>query len=132
MSSSTSDAGIPLLTEVIPGPAPVEPKRAAPLAQAVETVKDEVAAREARAANMLEEEEWNRLEREIRERVLHQIIERIDFVLEQRVRDSLADVLQTAVEGLAADIKGGLHVSLRDVVHRAVTHEIAKLKAAKK
>ena len=132
MSSSTSDAGIPLLTEVIPGPAPAETKRAATPQTVAVAVKEDLTTLEARAAATLEDEEWDRLEREIRERVLFQIIERIDFVLEQRVRDSLADVLQTAVEGLAADIKGGLHVSMRDVVTRAVTHEIAKLKTAKK
>lgn len=132
MSSTTPDAGIPLLTEIIPGPAPADTKRAVTPQAAVDAVKDDISTLEARAAAILEEEEWDRLEREIRERVLYQIIERIDFVLEQRVRDSLADVLQTAVEGLAADIKGGLHASMRDVVTRAVTHEITKLKSAKK
>jgi hypothetical protein len=132
MSSTTSDAGIPLLTEVIPGPAPADAKHAATPQASVDAVKDDISTLESRAAAILEEEEWDRLEREIRERVLYQIIERIDFVLEQRVRDSLADVLQTAVEGLAADIKGGLHASMRDVVTRAVTHEITKLKSAKK
>lgn len=132
MSSTTPDAGIPLLTEVIPGPAPADIKRAVTPQATVDAVKDDISTLEARASAILEEEEWDRLEREIRERVLYQIIERIDFVLEQRVRDSLADVLQTAVEGLAADIKSGLHVSMRDVVTRAVTHEITKLKSAKK
>ncbi|WP_420475877.1 hypothetical protein [Noviherbaspirillum sp. ST9] len=132
MSSTTSDAGIPLLTEVIPGPAPADSKHAVTTQATIEGVKEDISTLEARAAAILEEEEWDRLEREIRERVLYQIIERIDFVLEQRVRDSLADVLQTAVEGLAADIKGGLHASMRDVVTRAVTHEITKLKSAKK
>ena len=124
MSSSTSDAGIPLLTEIIPGPAPAETRRPAPPA-----VKEEGVALAPRAANVLDEDEWNRLEREIRERVLQQIIERVDLVLEQRVRDSLADVLQTAVEGLASDIRSGLHVSIRDAVTRAVTQEIARLKS---
>jgi len=124
MSSSTSDAGIPLLTEIIPGPAPAETRHAAPAA-----VKDEDGAPATRVANVLDEEEWKRLEREIRERVLQQIIERVDVILEQRVRDSLADVLQTAVEGLASDIRSGLHVSIRDAVTRAVTQEIARLKS---
>ena len=131
MSSSISDAGIPLLTEVIPGPGPAESARAVP-APSADTIKDDIAVIAARTDGMLEEEEWNRLECEIRERVLHQIIERIDFALEQRVRDGLADVLQTAVEGLATEIRGGLHASMRDVVTRAVTHEITKLKTEKK
>jgi hypothetical protein len=132
MSTTTSDAGIPLLTEIIPGPSQADVTRAPAATAAVEQAKDGLASIEVRAAAMLEEEEWQRLENEIRERVLYEILERIDFVLEQRVRDSLADVLQTAVEGLATEIKGGLHVSIRDVVTRAVTHEITKLKSAKK
>jgi hypothetical protein len=78
------------------------------------------------------EEQWNRLEREVTERVLYQVLERIDFVLEQRVRDNLADVLQTAVERLAADIKSGLEQSLKEVVTRAVTQEITRLQTEKK
>lgn len=135
MTSPISDAGIPLLTEVIPNPAPSESKRTAsapPAAGLAKDIRDDLTTLEARAVDMLEEEEWNRLEREIQERVLYQIMERIDFVLEQRVRDSLADVLQTAVEGLAVEIKNGLHVSMHDVVTRAVTHEITKLKSARK
>lgn len=132
MSSTTPDAGIPLLTEVIASPAPADTKHAPVPQAAVDAVKDDVVNLEARAVAMLDEAQWDQLEREIRERVLLQIIDRIDFVLEQRVRDSLADVLQTAVEGLATEIKGGLHASMRDVVTRAVTHEITKLKSAKK
>lgn len=130
--SSNHDAGIPILTEVIPGPHPDEAKPAAPPPSAVATAKEDIAMIEARAAAMWEEEQWHRLEREVRERVLYQVMERIDFVLEQRVRDSLADVLQTAVDSLAAEIKDGLHHSLRDVVTRAVTHEITKLQTTKK
>ena len=131
MTTSTSDAGIPLLTEVIPGPVPAESRRNPATSRTVEPAKDPVASVEARASAMLGEDEWQRLESEIRERVLYEVLERIDFVLEQRVRDGLADALQTAVEGLAAEIKGGLHASLRDVITRAVTHEITKLKSAK-
>jgi len=79
-----------------------------------------------------DDEEWDRMEREIRERVLQQVLDRIDFVLEQRVRDSLADVLQTAVEGLAGEIKDGLHHTIKDVVTRAVAQEISRLQSSKK
>jgi hypothetical protein len=128
MSTTISDAGIPLLTEVIPASA--ETKRSAiPSPGTLEVVKIETAALEVRAAAMLEEEEWDRLEREVRERVLLQIIENIDLILEQRVRDSLADVLQTSVERLASEIKSGLRVSVGDMITRAVTNEIAKLKS---
>ncbi len=132
MSTTTSDVGIPLLTEIIPGPSTDDIRRAPDDTAMVEQATEGLASIEVRATAVLEEEEWQRLESEIRERVLYEVLERIDVVLEQRVRDSLADVLQIAVEGLATEIKGGLQVSIRDVVTRAVTQEITKLKSAKK
>lgn len=130
MSNHLADAGIPLLTEVIPSPPSSEAKPASPTAAALPSTED-IAAHETCAAAERDDEQWDRLEREIRERVLYQVLERIDFVLEQRVRDSLADVLQTAVEGLASEIKSGLHHAIRDVVARAVTHEITELQTTK-
>jgi hypothetical protein len=137
MSNPTMDAGIPVLTEIIPAAAPTAP---APLASpaaatsvpAAAKQQDDGVALQKRAVDEWDEEKWNRLEREIRERILHQVLERIDFVLEERVRDSLADVLQTAVEGLASEIKGGLHATMNEVVTRAVAHEISRLQATKK
>lgn len=148
MSNSNMDAGIPLLTEVIPTPSPAASiaEAAQPLIDipppdthvvqgapvAVIEQEEELITIDAPPDIGLDDEQLLRLENEIRERVLHQVLERIDFVLEQRVRDSLADVLQTAVEGLANDIRDGLHQSMRDVITRAVTQEINKLQSAKK
>jgi hypothetical protein len=81
---------------------------------------------------VLPEDELRRFEHEICERVLQQLLDRIDFVLEQRVRDNLADVLQIAVDHLAADIRQGLQRSLADVIARAVTQEISRLQTLKK
>lgn len=145
MSNSNMDAGIPLLTEIIPAPTPAastaEPAQPVVDATLQDTQVADVALLEQEEELVtidappdigLDDEQLLRLENEIRERVLHQVLERIDFVLEQRVRDSLADVLQTAVEGLANDIRDGLHQSMRDVITRAVTQEINKLQSAKK
>lgn len=128
MKNPSIESGIPVLTEVIPAvqTAPEAPPAAAPIG------KDAPAEPRQRAAAEGNEEAWTRLEREVRERVLQQVLERIDFVLEQRVRDSLADVLQVAVEGLAAEIRSGLHHTVKDVVTRAVTQEITKLQSIKK
>lgn len=135
MTNHTTDAGIPILTEVIEGPysaMSTDARPTSPTPAPVAAPAEDIAEIDAHASAAWEEEQWHRLEHEIRERVLYQVLERIDFVLEQRVRDSLADVLQTAVEGLANEIKDGLHHSIRDVVTRAVTHEITKLQTAKK
>lgn len=126
MNNPNRESGIPVLTEVIapsqpaPAPQPPEPQQTVP------------AAEPQQRAAAWDDEAWTRLEREVRERVLHQVLERIDFVLEQRVRDSLADVLQIAVENLANEIRGGLHHTVKDVVTRAVTQEISKLQSTKK
>jgi hypothetical protein len=133
MNNPTLDAGIPVLTEVIPAPQPAsapEKKEAAPLPEPA--IKEDAPALRKPAAPEWDDEQWERLEREVRERILHQVLERIDFVLEQRVRDSLADVLQIAVEGLAEEIKGGLHHTIKDVVSRAVAQEIMHLQTTKK
>jgi hypothetical protein len=132
MSNYTPDAGIPVLTEIIPAPQPVLATTVATATAPAVTEKAAVVSLDASADPVRNEEQWNRLEREVTERVLYQVLERIDFVLEQRVRDNLADVLQTAVERLAADIKSGLEQSLKEIVTRAVTQEITRLQTEKK
>jgi hypothetical protein len=77
------------------------------------------------------EEHWQTLEQSLKEDVLKHVLARVDFVLEHRVRDNLADVLQTAVEGLANEIRAGLKNSLEELVTRAVTQEINKVKNSK-
>ncbi|MFZ6863937.1 hypothetical protein ACO0K7_14990 [Undibacterium sp. Ji67W] len=121
------DASIPVLTEVIP----------------LEEISSEDAAGLSVPAvsghthdqphehGPISEEQWQLLEQTLRENVLKQVLTRVDFVLEHRVRDNLADVLQTAVSALAEEIRAGLKNSLEDVVTRAVNQEIAKAKIQK-
>jgi hypothetical protein len=125
MSTFKPDAGIPLLTEVIDTSTLDQNAAAtdAPLTSAPLTPPP---------SQTLDAEQWEQLERELRERVLQQVLNRIDFALEQRVRDSLADVLQTAVESLAAEIRTGLQQTVKDVVARAVMHEINASRISKK
>ncbi|TXI89558.1 MAG: hypothetical protein E6Q34_10465 [Burkholderiaceae bacterium] len=84
---------------------------------------------EQEKAPELDSDEWLLMEQTVRENVLKQVLTRIDFVLEHRVSDSLADVLQKAVDQLADDIRAGLKQSIEEVVTRAVNQEIAKLKS---
>ncbi len=152
--SNPIEANIPVLTDVInPQDKPAEIAAAAPPAAAPAFAASPSVARsyavpvpelkaepspeiaEAVAAAMpapaISEDDWLRLEQSIRESVLKQVLARVDFVLEHRVRDSLADVLQTAVEQLATDIRGGLHKTMEEVVTRAITQEISKAKMSK-
>ncbi len=129
MTQYTPDAGIPVLTEII-----------TPLTVELDVSSDPVpAAAELQFEPDLEsmppvrlDEELHRIEHDVCERVLQQILTRIDFVLEQRVRDCFADVLQTSVERVADELRTGLQRSLTDVITRAVTLEISRLQSAKK
>lgn len=134
MNKSTHDAGIPLLTEVIAAPQinRVTDKSALPPPASSLVTKDNIQPPAAPRIDGWVEGEWTRLERQISERVLQQILGRIDFVLEQRIRDSLADVLQLTVAGLADEIRTGLQQTLEDVITRAVSQEINRLQSNKK
>jgi hypothetical protein len=115
--SAFDDASIPVLTEVV-RETPTQPKAgpagAAPL--------------EERAAAHLSAEEWNALELRLCEQILGQLQGRVDFVLQQRLRDSMADVLQHALAGLTDEIRTGLGQTIEQIVSRAVAQELAHLK----
>lgn len=127
MSNYKPDAGIPVLTEIITPLAPDADASSPPVAfePVTEPVSNTVVA-------VPLDEEIRRIEHEICERVLQQILTRIDYVLEQRVRDCFADVLQVSVGRVAAELRSGLQNSLGDVVTRAVNLEISRLQSAKK
>ena len=120
MMSNQIDSSIPVLTEIIPIDS---------FLQTEDTV--EIEAYESSDKNSISAEEWQQLEQTIHENVLRQVLSRVDFVLEHRVRDSLADVLQTAVESLAVEIRAGLHKTMQEVISRAVSQEITKAKINK-
>src|SRR4051794_31346326 len=106
MSLSSQDSSIPVLTEIIQvAPhAAVEP---APIPTLTETLTPDTTDTSAATAltdsspatttpveavpiHAWLDEEWSRLESKISERVLTQLLDRIDTVLEQRINDSLA------------------------------------------
>jgi hypothetical protein len=77
----------------------------------------------------MSDEEWLRMERRLRERILGQLLSRTDAMLEERIRNSVAGVLEQAVDGLAATLRASLHKTLEDVVSRAVAQEITRLQS---
>jgi hypothetical protein len=133
MNTSSRNAGIPVLTEIIPAPAAdsIPPAKTLPSRSAPET-QYSAEMFESKVLSHWTSEEWYRLERKIRERILRKVLGRIDSVIEQQVRDHLADVLQIAVEGLATDIKRRLQRSMEQVVARAVSEEVTRLQTTKK
>ena len=117
------DPSIPVLTEVVtdpvaPAPAREQASASAPAAEQLER----------RALERWTGEEWSVLERRVTERVLQQLAGRVDFVLEQRVRDAMADAMQRTLESFTADLREGLHGALGEIVSQAVTHEIEHLR----
>ena len=135
MSTPKFDAGIPVLTEVIAPPAERDVSDNVvtdPPQTAVKPPKEALASGQTSVAEHLTVAQLRHIENEVMENVLHQLLGRIDFVLEQRVRDSLADVLQTTVGGLATEIRQGLQQTLEDVIARAVAQEITRLQTTKK
>lgn len=124
------DASIPVLTEIMRDDAPA----AAPAAFA----EPAAAAHAAPPANDAEPstlpalddgEAWEALERRLSERVLQQLNNRVDFVLEQRIKDSIHDVLNHALHALTVEIREGLHDTIGKIVARAVQQEITHLQA---
>ncbi|MGW8394095.1 hypothetical protein [Pseudoduganella sp. HUAS MS19] len=105
------DASIPVLTEIMKDevPAPAAP---APVAEA-----------------MLLDEDWAALQQRVSEQVLQQLSNRVDFVLEQRIKDCMAEVLEQALHTLTSEIRAGLHDTIGKIVTRAVQQEITHLQA---
>ena len=72
-----------------------------------------------------------RIEHDLSKAVLDRLLGNLDEVLESRIRDQLADVLQTAVDGLACDLRAGLKQALGESVSLAVAAEIKNMQFSK-
>jgi hypothetical protein len=137
------DASIPVLTEVfaepntpavpVAQPAPVvEAEVPPPPAPVMAALEDAPEALERRAVDHWSGEQWSVMERRVTERILQQLQGRIDFVLEQRLRDGIADAVDKAMTSFSADIRNSLGDTLSDVVTRAVSQEIAHIRMLEK
>jgi hypothetical protein len=126
------DASIPVLTEVFHDEDASAAPVAAPAPAAGVAFAADPAALEERAIASWSGQEWAQLEQRLAERILHQLQGRVDFVLEQRLRDSMEDVLSHALAGLSAQIQQGLQQTIAQIVLRAVAQELAHLQALKK
>jgi hypothetical protein len=108
-----NDESIPVLTEVVAETASVP---AAPVAPA------EPEARE------LDDDAWRALEERLVARVLDRLQDRVELVLEEQVRSSMAPVLDHVVTRLATELRDGLQLTVEQVVARAVAQELAHLR----
>lgn len=145
MNNDALDPTIPVLTEII-GRKDFNDAASAPAPSSswFSTEQDESSAAHAATEPIVQvdilnapplagsEAQWDALEHRISERVLRQLQNRIDFVLEHRIADGLTDAVQQAVEAMTAEIRRGLHHTLEDVITRAVSQEIAHLQTTRK
>ncbi len=79
-----------------------------------------------------DEPQWDQLESRITERILTQLHDQIDAMLDQRVRASLENFLQGAVAGITDELRSGLQQSIEKIVTGAVGDELAQLQTPKK
>jgi hypothetical protein len=126
------DASIPVLTDVFhadeaPSAATHSPSVATHSPSALRDAELEPLTRAH-----LSEAEWSALEHRLTERILQQLQGRVDFVLEQRLRDSMEQALKSAITGLTGEIRHGLQRTIEDIVVRAVSGELTHLKTLKK
>ncbi|MHA4867553.1 hypothetical protein ACXZ1M_07615 [Duganella sp. PWIR1] len=126
MSQASFDASIPVLTEVLKAE-PLSDEAVAPPAQASAAEQLESAAIDGWS-----EAEWAMMEHRLSVRIMHQLQSRVDFVLEQRIKDSMAEVLSHALHDLTNEIRIGLHDTIEKIVSRAVLQELTHLQAQKK
>ena len=132
------DASIPVLTEVVVEPdTPIVPDVPdVPVTQPASVIEaapqDAPEVLERRAVDHWSGEQWSVMERRVTERILQQLQGRIDFVLEQRLRDGIADAVDKAMTSFSADIRNSLGDTLSDVVTRAVSQEIAHIRMLEK
>jgi hypothetical protein len=125
MSQASFDASIPVLTEVLKAePLSEDGVAPPPLSAAVQL--------EADAIDGWSEAEWAVMEHRLSVRIMHQLQSRVDFVLEQRIKDSMAEVLSHALHDLTNEIRIGLHDTIEKIVSRAVAQELTHLQAQKK
>lgn len=139
--TATSAQALTQQTHSDPLPSPVIPAASIPVAaqspQEVPNIEakpsQEPATTEAAPGlPALTDEQWEELENDIHQRISKQVLARIDFVLDHRIRNSLTDVVDKAIDGLAAEIKRGLHETLEDIISRAVAQEMTRIHPLKK
>ena len=125
------DASIPVLTEVFQDQAArKEPEQAEAHPPPVQDGLN--AHLEARAIASWTGPEWTLLERRLSERILQQLQGPVDFVLEQRLRDSMEAALEKAIAGVTGEIRASLQQTIEQIVVRAVSQELAHLQTLKK
>lgn len=142
------DDGIPVLTDMVAREAAPAGVQATPLARqpsALETtlrlpvltrglpLADAAPANDSGAGSGGNDDEWlDVLALRVQSEVLAGLTRRIDPMVEQRLRESLSDLLEQVLAGLTAELKVTVRNIVRDAVAQAVAAELADLYKLKK
>jgi len=140
MNKPNQDAGIPLLTEIIPSRLRAEPVDDIPELPISAALPPALASEPAASVNAPSDNrvlavpiegwldgEWTRLEQKISERTLNTLMERLDPVMETHIRESISASLDEAMD----TIRANLQLSIEQLVRESVAEEIRNLNFSK-
>ena len=121
------DDGIPVLTDVVKPETRVAPQ-AAEDPQLESTQRLYALAQPEEPVATVDPNAWlDELSLRVQSRVLAGLTMRIDPIVEQRLRESLTDLLEQVLAGMTAELKVTARNIVRDAVAQAVAAELAAL-----
>lgn len=120
MNELAKNPSIPVLTDILHSPdkkrTPVPVKSPAP-------AKSSVPAKAS-----LDKLPWNELEERLTGRIRKQVVERLDFVLDDNLSQHVSSVLEQVVTLLADEIKHDMQKTLEVIVTHAISAELQQMK----
>ena len=128
------DRDIPVLTDVLherkvaPPTTPPAAKAAAPARTREPGVSAQGAAPARKQPSSPEAVVWDGLEERIKERILQQVAQRMDVVLDDRISQHVGAVLEQIARLLADEIKYDMKHTLDAIVTHCITTELDNLK----
>ncbi|NLC24351.1 hypothetical protein NB640_05520 [Oxalobacter vibrioformis] len=120
MNELAKNPGIPVLTDILHSP---EKKRTPVPVKSPAPVKPSVPAEAS-----LDKLPWNELEERLTGRIRKQVIERLDFVLDDNLSQHVSSVLGQVVTLLADEIKHDMQKTLEVIVTHAISAELQQMK----
>ncbi len=133
---SSPMARVPVLTEVVEFPVPgrdselpaphTVPAVGEPPTPAAQAGLEPAAAPVVAIAAASSAQVFDLNEAQLTQRILADVQRQVDLMLEFRVREALMPALARATEGLVREARSELATTLKDVVTRAVSQELAR------
>lgn len=126
--ATVSLADLPVLSAVVAEPVPVAPPAQVQLAPVMAPATASVPQRVAPPPVLTEPVLPEINEAQLAQRVLTDVQRQIDGMLDFRLKEAIGPILAKHSEAMVRDLREELSRTMRDVVARSVTQEIAKLR----